>query len=303
MIFFAILVALAACEEMLVTKEYTDYLKRHVTWEVMDYEDNPFRGFTVQEAQDFLGGFQYPGMEERDVSTETENDQADEVVDWTKLCPSCMKVRNQGNCGSCWAFATAGMLGDRCCIKGQSKCAGSETPILLSTQELVGCVKYGCRGSWPTWALDYVATVKGLVDETCVPYTARDSSCPKACTASGKQWIHKCGCKGAYKRATSVDAIIEALRSGPITTAFWVCRSFFNYKSGVYKCDCAANGVGLHAVLAVGFDNTGGKCNKWIVRNSWGESWGNKGYFEIGCTECGMNGKYPDGNVYCDVNY
>jgi len=301
--FFYLLIALAACEEMLVTKEYVDYLKRHVSWEVMDYEDNPFRGFTVQEAHEFLGGFEYPGMETNDGDLNDETDQAPEKADWRELCPSCMKVRNQGNCGSCWAFATAGMLGDRCCIKGQAKCSGSETPILLSTQELVGCVKYGCRGSWPTWALDYVATVKGLVDEKCVPYTARDGACPKACTVTSEKWVHKCGCKTPYKKVAGNAAMIEALVTGPITVAFWVCNSFFNYKNGIYKCDCAANGVGLHAVTAVGFDNTGGACKKWIVRNSWGESWGNKGYFEIGCAECGMNGKYPEGNTVCDVAY
>jgi len=95
--------------------------------------------------------------------------------------------------------------------------------------------------------------------------------------------------------------MISALQTGPVTVAFWVCNSFFHYRSGIYKCDCSANGVGLHAVTAVGYDATGGSCKKFIVRNSWGTSWGNGGFFEIGCNECGIYGKYPEGNVFCTV--
>jgi len=287
---------------MIVTKEYVDYLKRHVEWEVMDYEENPFKGYTLEEAKDFLGAAAYPGMEVVDVPADEAGYMAPETVDW-RSCPQCVKVRNQGNCGSCWAFATTGMLESRCCIAGKTSCSGSETYKQLAPQELVGCVQYGCRGSWPTWALNYVATVSGVVLETCVPYLAKDSACPKACTASGQTWAHYCPCDGAYTKVSGNAAMIAAIQDGPIAVAFWVCNSFFSYKSGIYKCDCAANGVGLHAVTAVGFDNTGGVCNKWIVKNSWGTSWGNAGFFEIGCDQCGINGKYPEGNVFCKVKF
>lgn len=301
MLFFVLLIALASCEEMLVTKEFTDYLKRHVDYEVMDYEENPFRGYTVDEAKDFLGIFEYPGMEIGYPDTNLYNDQA-EKVDW-RDCTACMKVRDQGNCGSCWAFATVGMLGDRCCIQGKTACDGSEKLVQLAPQELVGCVQYGCRGSWPTWALDYAAKVGGVVDEKCLPYKAQTTACAKACSVTTEKWVHKCGCDGAYTKVAGNEAMMKAINDGPITVAFWVCNSFFSYKSGIYKCECAANGVGLHAVTMVGFDNTGGKCDHWIVRNSWGEGWGMKGYFFIGCNECGINGKYPEGNAFCKVKF
>jgi C1A family cysteine protease len=120
---------------MLVTKEYVDYLKRHVDWEVMDYEENPFRGYTVEEAADFLGMADLPYMESLDFETTLDlEDGAPTHVDWREKAPKCVNgVRNQGHCGSCWAFGTVGMLASRCCIKsGDFK--------LLSTQELVGCV-------------------------------------------------------------------------------------------------------------------------------------------------------------------
>lgn len=288
-----VLALLVACiyAEMLVTKEYTDYLKRHVSWEVMDYEENIFRGWTVEEAKMFLG------------ATLPEETEYLPSVDVMSNLPSSMSwagascdhgVRNQGQCGSCWAFAVTGMLSDRCCLQGHDH-------GWLAPQELVSCDKHsqGCNGGWCTWALDYVISVKGLVHEACFPYKAQNLKCPTTC-ADGKDWAasHVCNCAGGYKIADSVDKIKSALATGPISVAFGVCNSFFSYKNGIYKCDCNGRYAGLHAVLAVGFKDQP-ECH-WNVRNSWGESWGMKGYFDIGCTQCGMQGTYPNGNVVCE---
>lgn len=277
--------------EMLVTKEYTDYLKRHVSWEVQEYEDNVFRGWTVEEAKMFLGATLPEEMEYVPTTEEKANLPAE--LSWAGA--SCDHgVRNQGQCGSCWAFAVSGMLSDRCCLNGHDH-------GWLAPQELVNCDKksQGCNGGWCTWALDYVVSAKGLVHDACLPYTARNGACPKTC-ADGKDWVgsHVCTCPNGYKQAISVEQIKTALTTGPVAVAFGVCNSFFSYKTGVYKCDCNGRYVGLHAVLAVGY-KAEPECN-WYVRNSWGTSWGNQGYFNIGCTQCGMDGKYPNGNVYCE---
>ena len=275
---------------MLVTRDYTEYLKKHVSWEVVDYEDNVFRGWTVEEAKKLLGA-KFEDAPHYPLLAPMTNLPAS--VNWQGA--SCdHEVRNQGNCGSCWAFATTGMLTDRCCLHGKDH-------GWLAPQELVSCdtTSEGCNGGWCTWALDYVKTAKGLVHEACFPYKASDLPCPTKC-ADGKDWAssHVCDCVGGYKICSSVEAIKTGLQSGPVTLGFGVCRSFFNYKNGVYKCDCSGSYVGLHAVLGVGYSDTP-VCN-YNVKNSWGAAWGNKGFFQIQCDQCGMSGTYPNGNVMCE---
>jgi len=287
----ALAIVAVCAEEMLVTKEYTDYLKKHVDWEVMDYEDNVFRGWTMEEAKMFLGAVMPEDLSYIPSVTVKKNLPAS--LDWSKA--NCDHgVRNQANCGSCWAFATTGMLSDRCCLQGHDH-------GWLAPQELVSCDRQsqGCNGGWCTWALDYVKSVKGLVHEACFPYKAVNTPCPKTC-ADGKDWTssHVCNCVGGYKTCGSVAELKSCLASGPVTVAFGVCRSFFNYKNGVYKCDCGGNYAGLHAVLAMGYSDTP-VCN-YHVRNSWGTSWGNQGYFDIACDQCGISGTYLKGNVMCE---
>ena len=90
----------------------------------------------------------------------------------------------------------------------------------------------------------------------------------------------------------------SCLQTGPISVGFGVCKSFIEYKSGVYECDCQGQYEGYHAVLLQGFSETP-QCY-WIVRNSWGTVWGEHGYFKIACTSCGIDGQLGGSNVMCD---
>ncbi len=287
-----VLACSASCMELLVTKEYTDYLKKHVGWEVADYEENIFRGWTTEEAALFLGAIPPSDLDAVSLPAVEPSSVLPAALDWTgQKCDH--GVRNQGSCGSCWAFAAAGMLSDRCCL--QNKDHG-----WLSVQELVSCdtKSKGCSGGWCTWALDYVKAAHGLVPEDCYPYLAKDKTCPRNCT-DGRPWAdsHVCACS-EYKMCVGVESMKTCIKSGPVTGAFGVCRSFFSYKSGTYKCDCNGNYVGLHAVLVMGY-STDKEC-VFRVRNSWGESWGLQGYFDIGCLQCGIAGTFSKGNVICD---
>ena len=286
------LAIMAACaQEFVVSQEYTDYLKMHVEWEVVDYEDNIFRGWTMEEAKMLLNDVDLEQDEYFDDSYEVDTN-APSSIDWSGA--NCDHgVRNQGQCGSCWAFAVVEMLGIRCCLQGNDH-------GFLAPQELVSCAtkkNKGCQGGWPTWALDYVIENKGLVHEACFPYVARNVACAKKC-ADGKDWkaSHVCNCVSGYKTCKTVECFKTALKDGPVTIGFGVCRSFFNYKQGIYKCDCGRSYVGLHAVLAMGFADS--PCN-FTIKNSWGTTWGNKGYFQMDCNTCGLPGDYPNGNVYC----
>eukprot|EP01022_Parablepharisma_sp_SALTPOND_P018404 TRINITY_DN3004_c0_g1_i3.p2 TRINITY_DN3004_c0_g1~~TRINITY_DN3004_c0_g1_i3.p2 ORF type:complete len:186 (-),score=3.58 TRINITY_DN3004_c0_g1_i3:89-646(-) len=130
-------------------------------------------------------------------------------------------------------------------------------------------------------------------------YKGANSPCPHKCV-NGQDWdkAHVCNCVGGFKTCVGIDVVKSCLKSGPITVAFGVCRSFFNYRSGIYKCDCNNKYVGLHAVLAMGYSDTPA-CH-YHVKNSWGTSWGMQGYFDIQCDQCGISGTYANGNVMCE---
>jgi len=279
------------CREMVVTKEYTDYLRRHVDWEVADYEDNIFRGWTIDEVKAIL----IQNMPEFDgfvPSVEADTTLPSQLV-WGGSC--IHDVRDQGNCGSCWAFAAADMLADRCCMH-TDKDQG-----FLSPQELVSCdpVSHGCQGGWPSWAFDYILRVGGLVREACFPYRAQNLRCPTSCV-DGSDWksAHVCRCS-SYSKCIGVEQMKTCLKSGPITVAFYVPESFLYYRGGIYKC--SGSSLGLHAVVAIGYSDNP-ECH-WIIRNSWGDKWGLEGYVWMACQTCGVHGTYANGNIMCDKVY
>lgn len=275
--FFLALLAVAFCHEILVTQEYTDYLKRTVDWEVVDYEDNIFRGWTVDEVKSLLG---YNGFEEFEGEPISEG-VTPSSIDWSGA--NCDHgVKDQGRCGSCWAFAIVGMMSYRCCaVKGDHG--------WLSPQELVSCDKgnHGCQGGYLESPMRYIKNAGGLVKESCFPYKAANLACPGKC-ADGKDWksAHVCHCT-AYKTCGGGDAGMKAcLAIGPTTFGFQVERSFQSYKSGIYKCTGSGR-LGGHAVLAMGRKDN--PCH-YHVKNSWGTGWGMRGYFDIACGTCQMQG-------------
>lgn len=270
MIFFIALI-LASAFTAPITKEYIDYLKRHVTWEVEEYENSIFRGWTDEEFSALLG------LKESDIEPEQETEtdaHFPTTLSW-KDDECILPVRNQGNCGSCWAFAATGVLSDKCC-----KVGGKWGP--LAPQELVSCDKrsHGCQGGYLESPFDYFAQ-KGLVVEADFPYKAANTPC-------NVKGTHHCKC-GARESCSGVAGMKACLAKGPATYGFYVCPSFRVYKQGVYKCDCTSY-LGGHAVEAVGYSDKP-ECN-WITKNSWGTSWGNKGYFNLACTTCRIMSGY-----------
>lgn len=269
---------------MAVTKEYVDYLKKHVTWEVEEYEDNIFRGWTLSEASSLLG-FERETIAD-DVFPEVESVTAPEPVNWAgHKCDH--GVKNQGSCGSCWAFATTGMLSDRCCIMGKDN-------GWLSAQEMVSCdrANSGCRGGGIDTPLNYMSN--GLATWTCFPYVGRVTSCPTKCAdQSDFKAAHVCKCENPT-RCTGVEGIKACLTAGPGVLGFFPTRSFLSYKSGIYHCE-SGSAIGGHAITAMGFGLTP-ECY-FILRNSWGPSWGEKGYFKMACNTCNIQGGSVCANV------
>lgn len=174
------------------------------------------------------------------------------------------KPKDQGSCGSCWAFSAVAAIEAANSIAGKGLNAGSE-------QELVDCdtKSGGCNGGWMRYAFEYVQN-NGLDLGVDYPYTAKGGKC----APSGKKTIKIRG----YESAGSSESTLQAaVANQPVSIAVAVDSNFQNYKSGVLdKCGIQVN----HGVVAVGYnlDQDGGY---WRIKNSWGERWGDNGFIRI----------------------
>eukprot|EP01017_Pseudomicrothorax_dubius_P005757 TRINITY_DN1151_c0_g1_i2.p1 TRINITY_DN1151_c0_g1~~TRINITY_DN1151_c0_g1_i2.p1 ORF type:complete len:311 (+),score=78.77 TRINITY_DN1151_c0_g1_i2:117-1049(+) len=193
--------------------------------------------------------------------------------------PNCkFGIRDQKQCGSCWAFGATEAFEDRLCIQ-----SGEKTKVLLSPQALVDCDSdnYGCGGGWPVLAWGYIRD-NGLPTETCYPYKGVDGKCQKKCATSETYTTYKAKNVRTY---TSTDAVkLDILTGGPIETWFAVYQDFLQYKSGVYN-PTSTNLLGYHAIEVVGW-GVQNNVAYWIAANSWGSSWGENGYFKIQAGTC-----------------
>jgi len=279
--FLILLLCVAAlASDLVVTKEYVEYLKKTVNWEVEDYENNIFKDWTIDDMRGFLGLQHDGGFVEG--AEQVEETPLPSEFNWAgAICDH--GVRNQGSCGGCWAFAGSGMMSDRCCI--QAKDFGN-----LSPQELVSCDKgsYGCYGGSLTSPATYMQQNGGLVQEDCYPYTGQNSVCPSRCN-NGADWktSHHCKCN-KITNCYGTLGIKNCMMKGPVPIGFGVCQSFMSYKSGTYTCDCNGSYIGGHATVALGYGEYP-SCY-YYVRNSWGTSWGMNGYYMMACDTCDLSG-------------
>jgi hypothetical protein len=191
-------------------------------------------------------------------------------------------VRDQGSCGSCWAFANTAALEARVLITSQTP----DKDLDLSEQAIVSCdgYNYGCDGGWNDLALNYLQAT-GIPAEIIAPYSSGKTGKPGSCYALYKQNTYRIS--GYADAATSVESIKSALvQYGPLVTSFTVYTDFFSYKSGIYS-HVTGEVEGGHAVAIVGYDS---EDQSWIIKNSWGSDWGENGYFKIkaGTNECGI---------------
>ncbi len=294
-LFLTLLWSQSACSEnnsMVLSKSYIEHLSATATFKVTNYEQSIFKGWTLDDAVQILTPLNHD-ISAPELPKVAPIPHLPSSISWTGDCNH--SVREQLECGAGWAFAVAGMLSDICCHQ-QGHDYG-----WLSPQELISCDEksHGCDGGWPTVAVSYVNTVKGLVPDECYPYTGQKESCPATCK-NGNDWekSHVCNCIGGYKRCEGVQEIKTCLQKGPITLAMGICRSFYAYGGGIYICDCRNKYLGIHVIEIVGFGSH--PVCYWLGKNSWGPKWGEDGYFKIACKECGIDGEFPNGNLMCD---
>jgi len=209
--------------------------------------------------------------------------QLPESMDW-RTKGAVTPVKDQGQCGSCWAFSSTGSL------EGQHFRKTGKL-VSLSEQNLVDCSTSfgndGCDGGLMDDAFKYVKANGGIDTETSYPYEAKDDTCrfnkaDVGATDVGFMDVPE-GDENALKEVVAVH--------GPVSIAIDASQQSFQfYHQGIYDDPNCSSTQLDHGVLAVGYGSEGGR-DYWLVKNSWNTTWGDKGYIKIARNEnnvCGV---------------
>jgi cathepsin B len=285
-----VLLALSICNhhnKPTITREHIADLKEKAQFEVYSYESHPFKDESLADLRKHLGLKLKSSLVQTVLPTgDIRGDLPTNFVAMDKW-PNCIHpIRDQQRCGSCWAFAASEVLSDRFCIASNGK-----INKVLSPQDMVSCDTgdAGCDGGDLTTSWDYL-TGDGIVEDSCFPYTSGqgdsgDCLISGGMCVDGKTKATKYKAAPNYRTFESIeDAKAEIYEKGPIETGFDVYKDFFSYKTGIYK-KTSDEEVGGHAVKVVGWGVEDGT-NYWVVANSWGAGWGEKGYFRIEIGNC-----------------
>jgi len=203
-------------------------------------------------------------------------------------------VKDQGQCGSCWAFAAIG------CLEAMINIAYNNPNVDndLSEQYMVSCVTIcdGCNGGNAYDCYKYMKDDTypddGALPESCFRYASGSGSVPP-CSNKCSDWKNKLVKKITdYGWSSGSSQIKSRLSTGPVCLSFEVYEDFYDYTGGVYRHKFGAF-EGWHQVVCVGYSDSGGY---WICKNSWGSGWGENGWFKIKYGECSIESEM----IYCD---
>ena len=254
---------------------------------------NVFSTLTADEKVKYRGQTSSPKEEDlvdmqwRSFATDFELLRGD--IDW-RAKGAVNPVKNQGHCGSCWAFSATAIMESAHFLK-------TGKLLSLSEQELVDCCgdfttsdsnpcglddpdsRKGCNGGDKAHAMDFLK--RGQKTEAQYPYTGTDDKCQGASGDVKTQDVVRV-------MGSDPKQLAAALAKGPVGVSVYVDDSFHQYSSGIYNgkaCGDEHKGSTNHAIASVGWGSTSDGKKYWIVRNSWGTSWGEEGYIRMEITE------------------
>lgn len=247
---------------------------------------NQFADLTSDEfSAKYIGGFRSAPTQKSYELSHLRDDSIPASVDWTTK-GAVTPVKNQGQCGSCWAFSTTGS------VEGVTFIT-TGTLVSLSEQQLVDCSgsygNQGCNGGLMDNAFQYIIANGGLCSEASYPYTGQDGTCQSSsCTSAAKITGYK------DVPQDSDSAFMSAIAQQPVSVAVEADQLAFQfYSGGVMTGTCGTNLD--HGVLAVGYGSDSGS-DFYKVKNSWGASWGMNGYILLG-----RGSSYNSGQGQCGI--
>ena len=228
---------------------------------------NQFTDWTNEEFKNWVSKGYVPEVDNMEFDVTEENTKSSFLpeqthIDWKG---SMSEVRDQGDCGSCWAFATAAA------IEGNYNLKYNQTYI-FAPQDLIDCDTNdkACDGGSPKNAMSWIAK-NGLSLESDYPY----SGIANTCNAGNKNYLIE-GVDSCSPGSCTRSGILERLAKGPVVTTMDASSvEFQTYKSGILDPPCSFRN---HAVMLVGYNESEGF---YEVRNSWASSWGENGYYRI----------------------
>lgn len=229
---------------------------------------NEFADLTEDEFLARYTGALPPAPSDEPVFEAEDTEEVADAVDWVQK-GVVNPIKDQGQCGSCWAFSTMGAL--------ESGYAISTGNLLsVAEQQLVDCDKInkGCSGGWPHTAYDSYLSSAGVCSESSYAYTARDGSCrASSCSLA----LAKGVVTGHADVGKSASGLKSAVSKQPVSVTVNAGQLQF-YGNGVVTGTCS--GQINHAVIVVGYGTDG--VDYFNIRNSWGTGWGESGYIRLG---------------------
>lgn len=214
----------------------------------------------------------HPDSDQHD-ETSLQKEHFPASIDWSKYDSP---IRDQGNCGGCWAFAAIALVENLYNQKGETS-----RIIDLSEQELVACtppdgnIHNNCSGGLSKYAIKYISD-NGLIPENCFPFEQKSGTCSDKCASP--EYLVKIG---QYREwdwietgSSTVSNLKALLQKGPVKVSMNCPNSFLEYSGGIYSNN-GDRSTGGHAILAVGYNDTYGY---FKIKNSWGTGWGENGY-------------------------
>lgn len=268
---------------------------------------NSFSGMSLDDFSNYMGFnnnmFQNQNNFHDDINVLNNNLQCYDLpssIDWREK-GAVTTPKDQGSCGSCWSFSTTGSLEGAFAIKTGNLTSFSEQQLVDCDNFLHGGTDNGCNGGLMENAFNWINKNGGLCAEDTYKYvsgiTLKEGVCEKKCSLIPDSKVFR-----VVKVTPNSDlAMMNALTKGPVSIAIEADQSGFQlYHSGVFTSSCGTNLD--HGVLLVGYGSENGQ-DYYIMKNSWGTSWGQNGFallgrgsnYNDGSGQCGLliNGVYP----------